>query len=338
MGKKKFEKGFSADYEQFENGSNGHYSVLLNETVDYMNINPDGIYVDCTLGGGGHSEKILEKICTRNGKGKLFSFDRDSFAIQKASDRLSKYKDKFVAVKGNFAAAKELLAMHGIQRINGVCADLGVSSFQLDDAQRGFSYMQNAPLDMRMSQGEGKSARDVVNNYSEAELKRIITQYGEESFASRIASFIVNERQKRPIETTGELCEIIKNAIPAKNRKTGHHPAKKTFQAIRIEVNGELEILQGAINDLFDLCDSQARMAFITFHSLEDRIVKHTFSDLAQGCTCPPEFPVCVCHKTPAATIITKKPLLPCEKELEENPRSRSAKLRVCEKIKDREL
>ncbi len=319
------------------NGSNGHYSVLLEETVDALNIDPDGIYVDCTLGGGGHSERILKKLCEKDGKGKLYSFDRDSYAIEKASERLSKYKDKFTAVKGNFANGVELLSQLGAKRVNGVTADLGVSSFQLDEKDRGFSYMQDAPLDMRMSRGEGKSAADVIADYSEEELRRIISSYGEESFASRIASFIVREREKHPIETTGQLCEIIKSAIPAKNRKTGHHPAKKTFQAIRIEVNGELEILEGAINDFFGICEVGARMAFITFHSLEDRIVKHSFASFAQGCTCPPEFPVCVCHKTPFAQIISRKPVLPSEKELIENPRSRSAKLRICEKIKDSE-
>lgn len=310
-----------------------HYSVMLCETVDGLNIKPDGIYVDCTLGGGGHSEEILKRLEALGGSGKLVSIDRDPEAISAASERLEKYGDRSIICKGNFCDAPSILDSLEITKIDGVTADLGVSSRQLDESSRGFSYMQDAPLDMRMSKGEGMSAYDVVNTYSEYDLKRIIYDYGEEKFASRIASFIVEARQKKNIETTSELCEIIKNAIPAKFRKDGPHPAKRTFQAIRIEVNGELDVIDKAINGLFPYLESGGRMSFISFHSLEDRIIKHTFLSHTEGCSCPPDFPVCVCGKKPEAKIITKKPMLPSEKELLENPRSRSAKLRVLEKI-----
>lgn len=308
----------------------GHYSVMLAETVESLNIKPGGVYVDCTLGGAGHSARILEKM---GGDGKLVGIDRDEYAIQKASQRLEKYKDNILLIKGNFCDAPELLSENGIHKIDGVVADLGVSSFQLDNADRGFSYMHDAPLDMRMSRQDKLSAYDVVNGYEEKELSRIINLYGEERFASKIAYNICRTREKQPIKTTAELAEVVKNSIPAKNRADGPHPAKRTFQAIRIEVNGELDVIDKMILGLFPMLESGGRMAVITFHSLEDRIVKHTFAELAKGCECPPDFPVCVCGKKPQGVVVTKKPILPSEQELEENPRSRSAKLRVCEKI-----
>ncbi len=310
-----------------------HYSVMLKETVDGLDIKPDGIYVDCTLGGGGHSEEILKRLSDMGGSGKLVSIDRDPEAIAAAGERLKKYGDRSIICRGNFCEAPSILDNLGIEKIDGVTADLGVSSRQLDESSRGFSYMQDAPLDMRMSKGEGMSAYDVVNGYSEDDLKRIIYTFGEEKFSSRIASFIVEAREKKPIESTFELSEIIKNAIPAKFRKDGPHPAKRTFQAIRIEVNGELDVIDKVIDGLFPYLAPKGRMSFISFHSLEDRIIKHTFLSHTQGCTCPKEFPVCVCGKKPEAVIVTKKPILPSDRELEENPRSRSAKLRILEKI-----
>lgn len=308
-----------------------HYSVMLKETVDGLNIKKDGIYVDCTTGGGGHSEEIARRL-TAAGGGRLICFDRDSDALQAAKKRLSPYP--FVTfIRGNFGDADRLLREIGVEHIDGAVADLGVSSFQLDTPERGFSYMHDAPLDMRMSKGEGTSAYDVVNSYEERQLSQILSLYGEERFAGRIASFIVEARQKAPIETTFQLNEIIKAAIPAKNRREGPHPSKRTFQAIRIEVNGELEVIGKAIDALFALLNPGGRLSFISFHSLEDRIVKHSFLSFTQGCTCPPDFPVCVCGKTPRATVLTKKPILPSDSELEENPRSRSAKLRILEKI-----
>ena len=308
----------------------GHYSVLLEETIENLNIRPNGTYVDCTLGGAGHSEAILKRLTDG---GRLIGIDRDSYALEKAAERLARFGSQAVLVKGNFCDAADLLREKGIETIDGVVADLGVSSFQLDNADRGFSYMHDAPLDMRMSQGEGMSAYDVVNGYEEKELSRIISLYGEERFAGKIARDIVKAREKAPIQTTSALSELIKNAIPAKNRKDGPHPAKRTFQAIRIEVNGELDVIPKMIDGLFPLLSVGGRMAVITFHSLEDRIVKHTFLEYTKGCECPPDFPVCVCGKKPRAEVLTKKPILPSEQELNENPRSRIAKLRVIEKI-----
>ena len=319
--------------KNIENIEFRHYSVMLKETVDGLDIKPDGIYVDCTLGGGGHSEEILRRLSAMGGNGKLVSIDRDPEAISAASVRLKKYGDRSIICKGNFCDAPGILDSLGIERIDGVTADLGVSSRQLDESSRGFSYMHDAPLDMRMSKGEGMSAYDVVNGYSEDDLKRIIYTYGEEKFSSRIASFIVEARTKKPIESTFELSDIIKNAIPAKFRKDGPHPSKRTFQAIRIEVNGELDVIDKVINGLFPYLNPKGRMSFISFHSLEDRIIKHTFLSYTEGCTCPKDFPVCVCGKKPEAEIITRKPILPSDTELEENPRSRSAKLRILEKI-----
>ncbi len=308
----------------------GHYSVMLGETVDGLNIKPDGIYVDCTLGGAGHSNEILKRL---GENGKLIGIDQDSYALEKASERLRAYGDRAVLLKGNFSDAAELLTDAGFEKIDGVVADLGVSSFQLDNADRGFSYMQDAPLDMRMNQDKGFSAYNVINEYDERQLSKIIDMYGEERFARKIAANICRARESKPIETTLELAEIIKNSIPAKNRADGPHPAKRTFQAIRIEVNGELDVIDKMINGLFPMLNSKGRMAIITFHSLEDRIVKHSFLEFTKGCECPPDFPVCVCGKKPQGTVITKKPILPSDAELEENPRSRSAKLRICEKI-----
>ena len=308
----------------------GHYSVLLEETIENLNIRPNGTYVDCTLGGAGHSEAILKRLTDG---GRLVGIDRDSYALEKAAERLARFGSQTILVKGNFCDAADLLREKGIETIDGVVADLGVSSFQLDNADRGFSYMHDAPLDMRMSQGEGLSAYDVVNGYAEKELSRVISLYGEERFAGKIARDIVRAREKAPIKTTFELSELVKNAIPAKNRKDGPHPAKRTFQAIRIEVNGELDVIPKMIHGLFPLLSVGGRMAIITFHSLEDRIVKHAFLEYTKGCECPPDFPVCVCGKKPRAEVLTKKPLLPSEQELNETPRSRSAKLRVLEKI-----
>lgn len=253
--------------------------------------------------------------------------------LKRQRERLAPFGSQAILVKGNFSDAADLLREQGIESVDGIVADLGVSSFQLDNADRGFSYMHDAPLDMRMSQGEGMSAYDVVNGYDEKELARIISLYGEERFAGKIARDIVKAREKEPIKTTFELSELIKNAIPAKNRKDGPHPAKRTFQAIRIEVNGELDVIPKMIDGLFPLLSVGGRMAIITFHSLEDRIVKHAFLEYTKGCECPPDFPVCVCGKKPRATVLTKKPILPSVTELAENPRSRSAKLRVLEKI-----
>ena len=308
----------------------GHYSVLLNETVDSLNINPDGVYVDCTLGGAGHSNLIASRLSE---KGRLIGIDRDEFALGKAKERLSKYGERIILLHTNFVEGADKIKEAGFDRIDGVVADLGVSSFQLDDATRGFSYMNDAPLDMRMDRREAFSAYDVVNSYSERELSKIIDMYGEERYASSIARKIVKYREEKLIETTTELSDIIKSGIPAKNKADGPHPAKRTFQAIRIEVNGELKIIADTINNFFPMLKSKGRMAIITFHSLEDRIVKHTFLEKTVGCTCPADFPVCVCGKKAEGRVITKKPILPSNEELSENPRSRSAKLRVIEKI-----
>ena len=306
----------------------GHYSVLLNETVESLNIKENGVYVDCTLGGAGHANEILKRL--KNGK--LIGIDRDEYALEMAKERLKEFGDKAVFLKGNFCNASEMLKEAGIDKIDGVVADLGVSSFQLDNAERGFSYMKDAPLDMRMSRDDSFSAYDVVNGYDRKKLANIIDVYGEEKFASRIAENICRARETKPIETTFELSEIIKKSIPAKFSKDGH-PSKRTFQAIRIEVNGELDAIGEMINGLFPMLVSKGRMAVITFHSLEDRIVKHTFAEFTKGCVCPSDFPVCVCGKKPTGVIINKKPIIPGEKEIKENSRSKSAKLRVIEKI-----
>lgn len=305
-----------------------HYSVLLKESVDYLNINENGVYVDATLGGGGHSYEILSR-----GAKKLIGIDQDRDAISAASKRLEGFGDKLITVNRNFSEIKAILDELGIEKIDGAVMDLGVSSYQLDNAERGFSYMHDAPLDMRMNRDNPKSAYDVVNGYSESELTKIFYEYGEEKWSARIAKFIVEKRNEQEIKTTGELTEIIKAAIPKAARMEGGHPAKRVFQAIRIEVNGELEILKQAVNDFVDALKPGGVLSVITFHSLEDRIVKKTFKELAQGCTCPKSFPVCVCGKTSAVKVLTTKPILPSEKELDENSRSKSAKLRVVVKL-----
>ena len=305
-----------------------HYSVLLKESVDYLDVKPDGIYIDATLGGGGHSYEILSR-----GAKRVIGIDQDSEAIDAATKRLCEFRDKAVTVNRNFSEIKSILDELGIEKIDGAVMDLGVSSYQLDNAERGFSYMHDAPLDMRMNRNTPKSAYDVVNTYSEQELMRIFYEYGEEKWSSRIAKFIVEKRKEKEILTTYELSDIIKAAIPKAARMDGGHPAKRIFQAIRIEVNGELEILKQAICDFADVLKPGGVLSIITFHSLEDRIVKKTFVELAKGCTCPKSFPVCVCNKTPEIKILTSKPILPSERELDENSRSKSAKLRVAVKL-----
>lgn len=305
-----------------------HYSVLLKESVDYLNVNENGIYADATLGGGGHSYEILSR-----GAKKLIGIDQDIDAINAASKRLEDFGDKLITVNRNFSEIKEILDELGVDKIDGAVMDLGVSSYQLDNAERGFSYMHDAPLDMRMNRENPKSAYDVVNSYSEGELTKIFYEYGEEKWSARIAKFIVEKRNEQEIKTTGELTEIIKAAIPKAARMEGGHPAKRVFQAIRIEVNGELEILKQAVIDFVDALKPGGVLSVITFHSLEDRIVKKTFKELAQGCTCPKSFPVCVCGKTSAVKVLTTKPILPSVKELDENSRSKSAKLRVVVKL-----
>ena len=307
-----------------------HYSVMLQECMDALDIKPNGIYVDCTAGGGGHSEEILKRL----DKGKLISLDQDDEAIEACKKRLSKYKERSIIVKSNFSDLERVLNELEIVHIDGVLMDLGVSSHQLDTPSRGFSYNSDAKLDMRMNPRSPFSAYDVVNTYSESELKRIIFEYGEERFAPAIARKIVAKREESPIETTLELATIIKSAIPvASAKKESQHPAKRTFQAIRIEVNHELDVITPAIEGAISRLSSGGRVAIMTFHSLEDRIVKTKFNDYARGCTCPKDFPVCVCGNKPIVKVITKKPIIANKQELEENARSRSAKLRVAEKI-----
>lgn len=306
-----------------------HISVLYEKSIDALRVKDNGIYVDGTLGGGGHSFGIL----SRNSTCSLIGIDQDREAIQAAGERLSVFGERVTIVNSNFCRIKDILREQNIEKIDGAVLDLGVSSYQLDNASRGFSYMQDAALDMRMNPDGPVTARDVVNSYSAEELSRVFFDYGEEKWSKRIAEFIVREREKSPVETTGELVEIIKAAIPKKARLEGGHPAKRVFQAIRIEVNGELEILEQAVRDFAEVLSPGGRLAVITFHSLEDRIVKNTFRSLAEGCICPKEFPVCVCGHTPTVKIITRKPILPDKEETENNSRSKSAKLRVIEKI-----
>lgn len=306
-----------------------HVSVLLNECLDALNIKDDGIYVDCTLGGAGHSSHILQRLLK---DGLLVGIDQDTDALKAAGERLKEYENKKL-VHNNFHNIDSILEELEIPKVDGILMDLGVSSYQLDEGERGFSYMKDAPLDMRMNRDREFSAYDVVNSYSMEDLWRIIRDYGEEKFAKRVAEFIVNKREEKPIETTLELVDIIKAAIPAKARREGPHPAKRTFQAIRIEVNGELEILNKAIEDGVNRLNKGGRMAIITFHSLEDRIVKLKFRELANPCTCPKEFPICVCGKKPLVKLISRKAIEPSKEEVEENPRSRSAKLRVIERF-----
>ena len=308
-----------------------HVSVLLQECMDALCIKPDGIYIDGTAGGGGHSSEIASRLET----GKLIALDRDMSAVKAAGARLEKYGERAQVVHSNFSEMAQVCRQLGIEGVDGVLLDLGVSSYQLDTADRGFSYMADAPLDMRMNREDTLDAYTVVNTYTEQQLKKIIYDYGEERFAPRIAQRIVQEREKQPIRTTGELVNIIKAAMPAAAKEGGHHPAKRTFQAIRIEVNGELSVIEPTIRDAVSLLKPGGRIAIITFHSLEDRLVKQTFASLASGCTCPRDFPVCVCGKKPLVDIISRKPVLPSEQELAINPRSRSAKLRVAQKRYD---
>ena len=307
-----------------------HVSVLLNECIENLNIKPDGVYVDCTMGGAGHSKEIVKKL-SKNGL--FIGFDQDKNAIETAKERLKDYSDRVKFIHSNFENLKEELEKIGVYKIDGVLADLGVSSHQLDEADRGFSYMQDAPLDMRMDIRKDFSAYDVVNTYSEEKLARIIKEYGEDNWSKRIAKFIVEKRSEKEIKTTGELVDVIKSAIPKKARIDGPHPAKRTFQAIRIEVNNELGVINKMINDAVSIMNEGGRICIITFHSLEDRIVKNEFKYLATDCICPPHFLMCQCDKEALVKVITRKPILPTKNEIEENPRSRSAKLRVCERI-----
>lgn len=305
-----------------------HKSVLLYETVDSLNIRPDGIYVDGTLGGGGHAFEVLKRL---GPEGRLIGIDQDADAIRAATERLEQFKDKVTIVRSNYRNIREVLSDLGIEKVDGIYLDLGVSSYQLDTAERGFTYRENAPLDMRMDQRNEKTAADIVNDYSEMELYRIIRDYGEDRFAKNIAKHIVKARAVQRIETTDQLVEIIKAAIPAKIRAEGGHPAKRTFQAIRIELNHELDVLNDSIDTMIDLLKPGGRLSIITFHSLEDRIVKTRFRTNENPCICPPDFPVCVCGKKSKGQVITRKPIVPTDEELEENKRSKSSKLRVFE-------
>lgn len=304
-----------------------HIPVLFNETIESLDFKPEGIYVDGTAGGGGHSEAILKNLTT----GKLVSIDQDPDAIAVVTERLGKYPGSIIA-KGNFASMRELCAERGITEVDGVLLDIGVSSYQLDTPERGFSYHNDAPLDMRMSQ-EGTSAADLVNTLPWQKLAEIISKYGEDKSAVRIAKGIVAAREKKPIETTLELAEIIKASVPASVRRESGHPARKTFQALRIEVNGELDVLREGLESAFEMLKPGGRLSVITFHSLEDRIVKQAMNSWCTGCTCPKDFPVCVCGKTPRGKLIYKKGLAPSEDELKVNPRARSSRLRVIEKL-----
>lgn len=308
-----------------------HTSVLLTETIEGLQIKPDGIYVDGTLGGGGHSYEIAGRL---GEDGKLIGIDQDDAAIKAAGERLREYGEKVTIIRSNYRNTKGVLTGLGIEQIDGMMLDLGVSSYQLDNQERGFSYRYDTPLDMRMDMRQNLSAKEIVNTYSEMELFRVIRDYGEDKFAKNIAKHIVKARENKPIETTGELNEIIKAAIPAKMRAEGGHPSKRTFQAIRIECNRELEVLKESLEELIDLLAPGGRLCIITFHSLEDRIVKTAFRQAANPCTCPPQFPVCICGKVSKGKVITGKPILPGEEELAENSRSKSAKLRIFEKAK----
>lgn len=307
-----------------------HTSVLLDETVEGLNVKPDGIYVDGTLGGGGHSFAVAGKLSER---GRLIGIDQDEAAVEAAGERLKGFGDKVKIVRSNYRNTKSVLKALNIDKIDGMMLDLGVSSYQLDTQERGFSYRYDAPLDMRMDLRQTMTAKDIVNQYSEMELFRVIRDYGEDKFAKNIAKHIVRARQEKTIETTGELNEIIKAAIPAKMRAEGGHPSKRTYQAIRIECNKELEVLKESLEELIDLLNPGGRLCIITFHSLEDRIVKMAFKKAENPCTCPPSFPVCVCGKVSLGKVITGKPVLPGEEEMAYNPRSKSAKLRIFEKI-----
>lgn len=308
-----------------------HRSVLLEETIEGLKVKPDGIYLDGTLGGGGHSSEILKRLKG----GCLIGIDQDEEALAAAGKRLSEFGEegkRFTLIRDNYCNAAEAVRTYGVNGVDGIVLDLGVSSWQLDNAERGFSYRYDAPLDMRMDKRQTLTARDIVNDYPESALYQVIRDYGEEQFAKNIAKHIVQARQRGPIETTGQLNELISAAIPAKIQKKGGHPSKRTFQALRIECNRELEVLKNSIDGLIGLLNPGGRICIITFHSLEDRIVKTAFRRNENPCTCPPDFPVCVCGKKPVGRVVTRKPILPTEKEMEENPRSKSAKLRIFEK------
>ena len=306
-----------------------HRSVLLEETVNGLNIRPDGIYVDGTLGGGGHAYEICRRL---GDKGSIVGIDQDEAAIEAAGIRLKDFGEKVTIVRSNYCEMKSVLQGLGIDKVDGIVLDLGVSSYQLDTAERGFSYREDAPLDMRMDTRQTLTARDIVNDYGEQELYHIIRDYGEDKFAKNIAKHIVAARKEAPIETTGQLVEIIRQSIPMKFQKMSGHPAKRTFQAIRIELNHELEVLKDSLDDMIDLLNPGGRICIITFHSLEDRIVKAAFRKNENPCTCPSDFPVCVCGKVSKGSIITRKPILPSEEEMETNSRSKSAKLRIFER------
>ncbi|MBO4807679.1 MAG: 16S rRNA (cytosine(1402)-N(4))-methyltransferase RsmH [Lachnospiraceae bacterium] len=306
-----------------------HYSVLLKETIDELKIKPDGIYVDGTLGGGGHSYEICKSLSK---EGHLYGIDQDEAAIEAAGERLKEFGNVITIIRSNYEFAVERLKEIGVTGVDGIILDLGVSSYQLDNEDRGFSYRYDSALDMRMDDRQTLTAADIVNNYSEFDLYRIIRDYGEDNFAKNIAKHIVAERAKEPIKTTGQLNEIIKASIPAKIRATGGHPSKRTFQAIRIECNRELDVLKNSLDGMIDFLNPGGRLCIITFHSLEDRIVKSAFKKAQNPCTCPPDFPVCVCGKKPLGKVITGKPILPTDEELSINSRSKSAKLRVFEK------
>ena len=307
-----------------------HTTVLLHETVDGLNVRPDGIYVDATLGGGGHAFEVCRRL---GSTGRLIGIDQDADAIKAAGQRLEGFGEKVTVIRSNYRDMKPELHKLGIDSVDGITLDLGVSSYQLDTADRGFSYRMDAPLDMRMDQRQKMTARDIVNKYSEAELFRVIRDYGEDRFAKNIAKHIVAEREKVPIETTGQLNEIIRHSIPMKIQKTGGHPSKRTFQAIRIELNHELEVLRDSLDDMIDMLSPGGRICVITFHSLEDRIVKSAFRRNENPCTCPSHFPVCVCGKVSKGKVVTRKPILPSPEEQESNSRSKSAKLRIFERI-----
>ena len=306
-----------------------HTSVLLEETVDGLNIKPDGIYVDGTLGGGGHAYEVCSRL---SNKGRFIGIDQDEAAIEAAGVRLRDFGERVTIVRSNYCDMKLQLQKLGIDKVDGIVLDLGVSSYQLDTAERGFSYRVDAPLDMRMDRRQTMTAKDIVNDYSEMDLFRIIRDYGEDKFAKNIAKHIVMEREKGPIETTGQLIEIIKHAIPMKFQKTAGHPAKRTFQAIRIELNRELEVLRESLDDMIELLNKDGRICIITFHSLEDRIVKSIYKRNENPCTCPSHFPVCVCGNISKGSVVTRKPILPSDEEQEENSRSKSAKLRIFER------
>lgn len=307
-----------------------HTSVLLDETIEALNIKPDGVYLDGTLGGGGHAYEVCKRL---SDKGRFYGIDQDAAAIDAAGKRLKEFDSKVTIIRDNYCNARQALKEKGVQCVDGIVLDLGVSSYQLDTVERGFTYKYDTPLDMRMDQRQKLTARDIINDYSEQALYRVIRDYGEDQFAKNIAKHIVMAREDKPVETTFELNEIIKAAIPAKIRATGGHPSKRTFQAIRIECNHELEALKNSLEDFVTILSTRGRLCIITFHSLEDRIVKKFFREMENPCTCPPEFPVCVCGKVPYGKAVLKKPILPSEREMEVNSRAKSAKLRVFEKI-----